>query len=68
MRDQALDAISVVPAVGEHRLGAANREVVHERRGRLSRLDKGRYAVQRLCERWILRDGYADKACRHNPW
>jgi len=57
--DQALDAIRVVPAVGEHRLGAANCEVMHERCGRPIGLDEGRYPVQRLCQRWILRDRYA---------
>ena len=49
MLDQALDAFSVVLVLSEHRLGTADREVVHERRGGLIGLDERRYAVQRFC-------------------
>jgi hypothetical protein len=49
VRDQALDALSVQLALSDHCLGAADCEVVHERRSRPIRLDEGRYSVQRLC-------------------
>ncbi len=68
MLDQALDALGVMLALGEHRLGTADRKVVYERCGRSIGLDQGRYAVQRLCQRCILRDGYAGKASRHRAY
>jgi len=47
--DQALDSLSVMLALCEHCLGTADRKVVHERRGWLLGLNKGRHAVERLC-------------------
>ena len=65
--DQALNALGVLLALSQHCLGAADRKVVHERRSRPIGLDEWRHPVQRLCERLILRDGYADESCRHSP-
>ncbi len=63
--DQALNALGVLLALGEHCLGAADGKVVYERSSRSPRLDEGRHSLQRLCQRSILRDGYAGKSCRH---
>jgi hypothetical protein len=63
--DQALNALGVLLALGEHRLGAADGKVVYERSSRSLRLNERRHSVQRLCQRSILRDGYAGKSCRH---
>ncbi len=63
--DQALNALRVLLALGEHCLGAADGKVVYQRSSRLLRLDEGHHSVQRLCQRSILRDGYAGKSCRH---
>ncbi len=68
MLDQALNALSVMLALGEHRLGTADCEVVYEGRGWPIRLHQGRDAVQRFCKRWILSDGYARKASRHGAY